>query len=365
VPENNQDEKEESTNTEKAFIVPPVVTDNAQENKEESSSTSEQVSEEKTTLASSTPDHHRSEGATTTLQHDASTKDTTKCRWGEHCPDTITPHPKHDNDSAQHHKHDNDNHTDHLPPFVTHSTNPTKTPPEGFILTSRVYTDPTDKLAHFDSAQKVSLEYWECGVVGSTTSPLNVKHAYFRHALPRAAPTLWSGTEYGTHPQLLIPLKPLELLLNSGEEQAFQPGDVILLEDVIQGGHKIRSQDGDLSALLLTLPQHVSLNSSRRAVFCQTPSSRSRMLPQIRKALFGGIGLGLSSLGAVFLGKVAPLWLSVGVGGLCFITGGTYAAVTCGEYAWQEVELALERQRLKGEEQVEGEQGEEEEEDGP
>jgi hypothetical protein len=83
------------------------------------------------------------------------------------------------------------------------------------------------------------------------------------------------------------------------------------------------------------------------------------MLPQIvRRALFGGIGLGLTSLGAVFLGKVAPLWLSVGVGGLCFITGGTYATITCGEYMWQEVELALERRRLKGEE----EQVEEEEE---
>jgi hypothetical protein len=353
VPDNNQQEQEESTNTEKAFIIPPVVCDNTQENKEESLN-SEEASEEKTTLESSTPHHTES---STTSQHGAS-KDTTKCRWGEHCPDAITPQHKHDNDNTQH-KHDNDNHTDHLPPFVTHSTNPPKTPPEGFILTSRVYTDPTDKLAHFDNAQNVSLEYWECGVVGSTTSPLNVKHAYFRHALPRAAPNLWSGTEYGTHPQLLIPLKPLELLLNSGEEQAFQPGDVILLEDVIKGGHKIRSQGEDLSALLLTLPQHVSLNSSRRAAFCQS-SSHSRILPQIRKALFGGIGLGLSSLGAVFLGKVAPLWLSVGVGGLCFITGGTYATIMCGEYIWQEVELTLERQRLMGDEQVEEEEEEEE-----
>ena len=49
---------------------------------------------------------------------------------------------------------------------------------------------------------------------------------------------------------------------------------------------------------------------------------------------------------AFFLGKVAPLWLSVGVGGMCFIVGGTYATVTCGEYLWQEGELALERRRL-------------------
>jgi hypothetical protein len=307
----------------------------------------EDASKDETTPDSSTP-HHTESSATLD-----SNKDTVKCRWGEHCPDTGTPHK-------------NDNHTAHLPSFVTTSIHPKKTPPEGFVITSRVYTDPVDKLAHFDGENKVILEYWDCGVVGSTTSPLNVKHAYFRHALPRAAPTLWSGTEYGTHPQLLIPLKPLELILNSGELQAFEAGDVILLEDVIKGGHKICSQEEDLSALLLTLPQqyhyvgtdYICLTSARRA--CQT-SSNSQLL-KIRKALFGSIGLGLSSLGAVFLGKVAPLWLSVGVCGLCFITGGTYAAIQCGEYVWQEVDLALERQRLKGEvEETEEEEDEEEE----
>lgn len=321
------------------------------------------------------------EGATTTTTPEqpaiktaaATTKESpaTACRWGEHCPDTTTA------GSQKQQQHDNTSETEqHHLPFIASPKNTAAAankPPEGFVISSRVYTDPDDKLAHFDSSSRIVLEYRDCGASGSTTSPLKVKNAYFRHAMPRAAPHLWSGTEYGTHPTLLIALKPLELLLNSGEEQVFQAGDVILLEDVLSAGHKIRSlQDQqDLSALLLTLPQHyhhvgkdrVSLTTSNRnkaIVGCET--SRDALIRErVRKTVFAGVGLGISSVFAVFLGKVAPLWLSVGVGGICFITGGTYAAVQCGEYIWQEGELALERRRLKAQYQEDDDKTEQEE----
>jgi len=338
-----------------ATIVPPNP-ENSQEEKQQTNEPPQDTSEEATT----TPEQPKTTSVAKDKKSDSSS---TTCRWGEHCPDkentAATPQKQHDNTSE----------TELHIPFVSNKNSAAAaSPPEGFAITSRVYTDPDDKLAHFDTSSHIVLEYLDCGASGSTTSALKVKNAYFRHAMPRAAPHLWSGTEYGTHPQLLIPLKPLELLLNSGEQQVFDAGDVILLEDVLAAGHKIRSPHDhqDMSALLLTLPQHyhhvgkdrVSLTSSNRnkaIVGCET--SRDALIRErLRKTVFAGIGLGLSSLFAVFLGKVAPLWLSVGVGGICFITGGTYAAVQCGEYIWQEGELAMERRRLKAQYQEDEEE---------
>lgn len=270
-----------------------------------------------------------------------------KCRWGEHCPEVA--HNSTVNNGG------GGSATTVPPSFLSTSKTKSKSPPEGFVLSGRVYTSPQDKLAHFDFTDKIVLEYWECGVMGSTTSPLVVKNAYFRHALVGREPNLWSGTEYGTHPQLLIPLKgPLTLILNSGEHHVFQAGQVILLEDTVKGGHKIRSDAGDLSALLLTLPQthhkvgkDVSSLTSSKKWACAT-SNDQQVVWNVRNRtlIFGGIGLGLSSALSWFLAKVAPLWLSVGVGGMCLITGATLGAVQCGEYLYQEIELALEKHKL-------------------
>lgn len=345
--ENSQEEKQQS--------------DDSTTHTEESATASEQLKTADVKLGAQT--------STDAAKKDtsSSTSTTTTCRWGEHCPDGNNTPGQKQNDSTSE--------TEHHIPFVPNKNTAGSAaaaaaarPPEGFHITSRVYTDPDDKLAHFDTTSHILLEYLECGARGSTTSPLQIKNAYFRHAMPKQAPHLWSGTEFGTHPQLLIPLKPLELLLNSGEQRLFEAGDVILLEDVLAAGHKIRSpnEHQDMSALLLTLPQHyhhvgkdrVSLTTSNRnkaIVGCET--SRDALIRErIRKTIFAGIGLGLSSFFAVFLGKVAPLWLSVGVGGTCFIVGGTYATVQCGEYMWQEGELAVERRWLKAQYQQDEEE---------
>lgn len=319
---------------------------------------------------SSSPDR----AGTTESGTTASSLNNQRCRWGERCPDVgVSPETKNTetkNTSQQQQLHTGGGDPPAFGAFVTkpnHSTGP----PKGFTITARVYTDPDDKLAHFDDdTPNIVLPYWECGVAGSTTSPLLVKHAYFRHALVGSKPSLWSGTEYGPHPQLLIALAPLELVLNSGTTKEFAPGSVILLEDVLSPGHKLKaisSTHQDMTCVLLTLPQHyyhvgkdrVSLGPSHQDVLdpCPNPQSafsqtaaaarRSLFSEKTRKLLFGTIGLSVSSLVTVFLGKVAPLWLSVGVGGACFITGGTYAAVVCGEFMTQEVEVWYETRRLK------------------
>jgi hypothetical protein len=296
-------------------------------------------------------------------------------------------------------------------PFVHHHHHKHKdhyVPPEGFTITARVYTDPTDKLAHFandEEGSHITLPYWECGATGSTTTPLPVKDAYFRHALGSSKPVKWSGNEYGAHPQLVVALKRMEMILNSGETKQLKPGDVVLLEDVVSGGHKLKSLDNDfdMTYLLLTLPQHYhhvgrermslkktvttkSTNPCKDSMWFkgeqkqqqQQPSSsafvtkenrlgsswwesasdfnsveNNKMMAaaplregQLRKLLFGAIGVSLSTLMADFLGKVAPLWLAVGIGGTCFVVGGTVGFVKGGDYLWTEVEMMVEKRRL-------------------
>lgn len=304
-------------------------------------------------------------------------------------------------------------------PFVPHHHNTAAAaaaaaPPEGFTITARVYTNPNDKLAHFTDDQEgshIALPYWECGATGSTTSPLPVKHAYFRHALAGAQPQVWSGTEYGPHPQLVIALKHMELILNSGETKEMRPGDVVLFEDVVSGGHKFKSYHhnsggggaaannvaaGDVSYLVVTLPQHyhhvgrdrMSLrkaatekkvspcnnavnnnNNNDKTEQEQQPAGGAFMSKgrrgftgtdnttggdvaplresKIRKLVLGALGVSFSTLVADFLGKVAPLWLAVGIGGTCFVVGGTACVVQGGDYVWTEIEMWHERKRLE------------------
>jgi hypothetical protein len=133
---------------------------------------------------------------------------------------------------------------------------------KGFQITSRVYTDIHDKKAHFDDTfmETMILPYWECGVTGSTTVPIPVQHVQVRHLLGGAKPSSFSvgrgEDNFGPQPQLVVALTPLEIILNSGQQQSFVPGDVILLENVMAGGHKLQGIETsqNMICLLLTLP---------------------------------------------------------------------------------------------------------------
>jgi len=219
-----------------------------------------------------------------------------------------------------------------------------------------------------------------------------LKDAYFRHALTGA--TSWSGTD-GKHAVLAVALSPLAVDLNSGETQNFAAGDVILLEDVLLPGHKMRPlhTSHGVSLLFLTLPeQHtrtgkdsVSLppalfkrrtdpcpgehpegsaevgSTSNRLTRVDTTSSLgsidadSLMSPgntfwwtsrQVRRLALAVVGMSLSTLAADFLGKTAPLWLAVGVGGTCFVGGGTWAFTALGDALWTAVQVGMEKRKL-------------------
>jgi hypothetical protein len=252
-------------------------------------------------------------------------------------------------------------------------------PPEGFRITSRVYTDPHDKLAHFDNESSMVFPYWECGVSGSTTFPIPLQHATVRHLLRGSQPNTYSGEEFGPHPQLVVALTSLEVMLNSGQKQTFQQGDVILLEDVVSGGHKLKGHDNqDMTVMILTLPNNYHqvgkdkssleniLNKDWKANPCKTglEKNKNEALPNkigdairnlrpdlsertIRRTILTSIGLTLATIGGDFMGKVAPLWLAVLFGGGCFVTGGTVAFVRIGEYGLNELEIWQERRQLQ------------------
>jgi hypothetical protein len=251
-------------------------------------------------------------------------------------------------------------------------------PPEGFSLSARVYIDPADRLAHFDDTPH-RLPYWDCGATGATTSPISLKNGYFRHAL-QSTSTSWSGTD-GKHPVLVVALSSLVLELNSGTSQSFQAGDVFLLEDVLLSGHRMRPVSGDLKVLFLTLPrQHYHTGKHHLSIKSATISSKETQDPcpdiaaidgdhqdsfqqapqttvilnshvnvgrRIRLTILAAAGLSLSTLAADFLGKTAPLWLAVGVGGSFFVVGSTYALTVAGDRALAAIELWGEQRRLR------------------
>ena len=301
---------------------------------------------------------------------------------------------------------------------------------KGFEITTRVYTDPYDKLAHFDdsfpeddksnendntttdssdndrSAKPIVLPYWECGVAGSTTVPVPLSSLTVRHLLGGSKPgsfeggcgrgeTMGIGGGMGrgmgiglggaannddTHPRLVIPLTSLEIVLNSGQTRIFKPGDVILLENCLTGGHILQGHEGhDMVVMMLTLPHpyhHAGKDrNSLSSIFeknfwkqspCKTglassgggndangQGRRSDLIRwtksyRVRRRLgLGVIGAGISLALADFLGKVAPLALAVAAGGGLVAVGGTYGIVKLGELGLDELDFWNERRLLR------------------
>ena len=270
---------------------------------------------------------------------------------------------------------------------------PRHPPPEGFEISTRVYIDPADKLAHIDN-EALTLPYWDCGVSGSTTSPILVKDATFRHSLTPT--TSWRRTATssstrasnaasdGTHPLVAVALSPLTIETNSGESKSVTAGEAFLLEDGLLPGHKlVPVSHHELQVLFLTLRQthyhpgkerfHLQTSSTKSASSIDDPcpfpldenlrdssastsqgphmttnnnNGNGRIANFIRRGLFGLIGLSFSTLVADFIGKTAPLWLAVGVGGTCFVVGGTLISIVVGEHTLTTIEVWLEQQRL-------------------
>jgi hypothetical protein len=294
-------------------------------------------------------------------------------------------------------------------PFVSkHSATNSHIPPEGFKIDARVYIDSNDKVSRLDMGTDMVLPYWECGVSGSTTAPLPLKHATFRHAFNTMSnlDTSTGGTDTTTsttnrYPFLLVALSPLIIELNSGDSQGFPAGSVILLEDTLQPGYRLlpMSPHVEVQALFLALPQsyyqtgkhNLSIQSYLQEMYSKTattpcanivPSNddwktaysnlddistmsdlsiRSSLPTQLRESLqrklrngrpirrtiLAVLGISLSTLLADFMGKVAPLWLAVGVGGTCLVAGGTYSVIEGGEFIFTEWQMYREQKKIQ------------------
>jgi hypothetical protein len=213
------------------------------------------------------------------------------------------------------------------------------------------------------------------------------------------------------HPVLAVALSPLTVELDSGEHMEFVAGDVILFEDTIRPGHilTVSQESKSLTVLLVTLPnkhhhigkQYLSIKAAltvqqQKSAPCRTatsncsdrdktkfesktgdqdvemqsmsnsnldtpnalfsfrasgtnssPSIFSDGDRQMRLFLFGTVAFSLSTLMADFLGRTAPLWLAVGVGGTCFVIGSTYAITMSSDYIYTSFTLWHERRKLE------------------
>jgi len=252
------------------------------------------------------------------------------------------------------------------------------------------------------------IPFLECGAVGSTTQGIPLHRAYFRHFPKSAHPTEFTPALEPHLLICLNQLEMVVSGGNDGEEKrVFERGSVILVEDVMGRGHKLYSSDGDVSVLMLTLPPSsshhhgigkkdesgssvagisrrvggglMSLFGKKRqkknsksdgmansdcllehdpaysALGLQSQSdaendeisfvrTMARNAPRKRRVAWASIGLGLSTLTAIFLSKVAPLQLAVGIGGACVVGGGTIGVVKGGEWVCDEIEVWIERQ---------------------
>ena len=232
---------------------------------------------------------------------------------------------------------------------------------DGFQLTARVYIGEDDQLSHFDDDGDITLPYYDCNAAGSTTSPLSIENAYFRHSI--AAPSVWTSDPLDPHPTLVIVLRPFRLELDSGESKDLHAGDVILLEDSMKPGHRMIVMDNhEMTMLFLTLrsphyatgKDNVSLQTAVTRRSCSVTEggepSRSPLFVwnhrRIRLALVGTLALSLSTVTADALAKAAPLWLSVGLGGVCFVASMTVGLTSTVEWSLARFRVWRERQRL-------------------
>jgi hypothetical protein len=210
------------------------------------------------------------------------------------------------------------------------------TPPQGFELSARVVTSPSDGLSYFldvpADPNALELENWmmnipytyvECGpTVESTTESFLLEDMVVRHFPHAAAMGHWVNLAGGVtierskkdhdenelesyinesidgHPKLLVALSPIEITVsgNNEETRTFYPGEVVLMEDTLGKGHKMRAARGkfddnsskshgqDLKVLMVSLPHSVhytvsDLNNYARHQRAKSTSSTNTLKP--------------------------------------------------------------------------------------
>ena len=166
-------------------------------------------------------------------------------------------------------------------------------PPQGFLLAARIVTSPHDGLSYFLDVPEANIKmmmtipytFVECGRnIESSTESFPLEDMVVRHLPAGADIGHWvnlgggvtvdpdeeddkgSSPRYinGNHdgrPKLLVALSPIEILVSGNEEESrtFNPGEIILMEDTLGKGHKMRanSRGKDLSVIMISLPHTV------------------------------------------------------------------------------------------------------------
>lgn len=248
---------------------------------------------------------------------------------------------------------------------------PLHSPPEGLSLSAHVVVSTDDGLSYFASNPLPVIPFTDCGpVMGSLTEQIPLRQMKFRH-FPAMAETSW-GTLSDTEPQLVVCLHPLEVIVsgNNQESQIFQAGDVILFEDQIGKGHKLRApitdnkrdksfEDQTVSVLSFTLPHYKTsssvlgfnkalssthdcsqkvntgvLNSMpdedlQNSIYAyQAPEQGFALFgAPIRQIALGVVGLGISSAFTLKITQFIPAKFSVRFGQLCMVGAGISASI--------------------------------------
>ena len=202
-------------------------------------------------------------------------------------------------------------------------------PPQGFQLSARIVTSTSDGLSYFldtpEDSKALELDNWmmnipytyvECGpTVESTTESFLLEDMVVRHFPHGAAMGHWanlaggvtfdkSKTEVGKtdteaesytsdyidgHPKLLVALSPIEITVSGNDEETrlFYPGEVVLMEDTLGKGHKMRAarvsldendskiHGQDLKVMMVSLPHSVHYTLSDLNDYARHQRSKS------------------------------------------------------------------------------------------
>ncbi|KAK1738023.1 hypothetical protein QTG54_011317 [Skeletonema marinoi] len=173
------------------------------------------------------------------------------------------------------------------------STATSNNPPQGFTLSARIVTSPHDGLSYFLDVPDVDMTtmmtvpytFLDCGRnIESTTEAFSLDDLVVRHLPAGADISHWvnlgggvtidteddededSSPRYinGNHdgrPRLLVALTPIEIIVSGNDEESrtFAPGEMILMEDTLGKGHKMKAnaRGKDLSVIMISLPHTV------------------------------------------------------------------------------------------------------------
>ena len=236
----------------------------------------------------------------------------------------------------------------------------------GFVISGHVVA-ADDGLSYFATTSSsptglLTIPFTDCGPVGSVTEQLPLKDIKFRH-FPALAETSWAKVK---QTQLVVCLHPLEVIVSGNHEEVrtFEAGDVILFEDTVGKGHKLRAplalsetdkklpfEERTLSVMSFNLPQHkpvaatlnfdkdINHSSSKPCLLHDveeedTPTVYNPQNSDVmwfgrsrRRWILGGVGLTISSALTLTLSHIVPANYSVKMGQGCLVGASVYASV--------------------------------------